>query len=181
MEISEIKQLAESKETKEAAKQLLKESESEGFKYKTLEPDTTKFFGNTKSPCLEPFKTFYASYDGRVFPCCFKGTENSLGDLNSGQDGMSIWHNPMFTELKSRALIQELPAKLCGKCVQTGIYPKQHNIGQKIGHYARWFTKTFGVPFHSHIQKAARELPDNEEILANQRSAPESRRETRND
>ena len=86
VEISEIKQLAESKETREAAKQLLKESESKVFQYKLLEPDQVKFFKNKKSPCLEPFKTFYASYDGRVFPCCFKGTENSLGDLSTGQD-----------------------------------------------------------------------------------------------
>jgi MoaA/NifB/PqqE/SkfB family radical SAM enzyme len=178
VEISAIKELAESKETKDAAKQLLKESESKGFQYKILEPGTTKFFTNKKSPCLEPFKTFYASYDGRVFPCCFKGTENSLGDLSDGQDGMSIWHNPMFTELKSRALLQELPAKLCGKCVQSGIYPKHHSIGQKIGHYARWFTKTFGAPFHSHIQKSARDLPDNEEILLQQRSAPTSSKDT---
>ena len=177
VEITKIKQLAESQETKEAAKQLLKETESEGFQYKILEPEQVKFFKNKKSPCLEPFKTFYASYDGRVFPCCFKGTENSLGDLSTGQDGMSIWHNPMFTELKSRALLQELPAKLCGKCVQSGIYPKQHNIGQKIGHYARWFTKTFGAPFHSHIQKSARELPGNEEILSHQRSALETAHE----
>jgi len=165
VEIIEIKDLAESKEKKLEAKDFMKENMKGDLEFASLQPDTTKFFNNKKWPCFEPFKTFYASFDGRVFPCCFKGTVNPLGDLNAEKDGKAIWNNPMYTEFKQRALKNELPAEMCAGCVKSGVYPRHHGLQHKVARYSRWFKESFGVPFHGHLQKISRELPTNEEIL----------------
>lgn len=128
------------------------------------QPSGDAQFEHEGIPCLEPFKTLYAAYDGNVFPCCFKGCQSGLGKLRN-DDAETIWNYEEFGKLREGILQGRYPAQMCGACIRKSTYPKSHGIDRIVHQYSRWFLKRFGVPFHSHIQQRARKSLSNREIM----------------
>jgi len=116
------------------------------------------------TPCMEPFKTLYASFDGNVFPCCFKGCHTGLGQLDS-KDAETIWNDEEFSRLREGVVNSHYPTKLCGGCLRKSTYPKSHGMDRIVHQYSRWFLQQFGVPFHAHVQQRARQSLSNIEII----------------
>lgn len=120
---------------------------------------------NNKHPCFEPFKSLNVTHDGRVYPCSFGNRDAAMGKLGSASTGQEIWHNPLFSQLREHALIQELPETHCSGCIESNSYPKQHNIGNKVQQYSKWFYRMFNMPFHLPVKKSTKMLRTNEQII----------------
>lgn len=138
---------------------------------RVYEPSKDAQFEHNGTACMEPFKTLYASFDGEVYPCCFKGTPKGMGKLKD-DNAESIWNYEEFGKLREGILNSRYPAQLCGSCVKKNTYPKSHGVNRTVHQYSRWFLRTFGVPFHSHIQQRARESLSNAEIVKNFSETP---------
>jgi MoaA/NifB/PqqE/SkfB family radical SAM enzyme len=120
---------------------------------------------NRNIPCFEPLKTFYASFDGKVFPCCFKQSDaQPLGSLKT-QSGVAIWGGEDFSAMRENALDNRYRADVCAPCLRSKAYPQHHAIPGRLGRYAKWFKESFKVPFDRNILRRCRELPDNGGIL----------------
>ena len=144
--------------------------ESKTVRTRVYEPSKDAQFEHKGTACMEPFKTLYASFDGEVHPCCFKGIPKGMGKLKD-DDAESIWNYEEFGKLREGILNGNYPARLCGSCVKKNTYPKSHGVNRTVHQYSRWFLREFGVPFHSHIQQRARESLSNEEIVKSFSSA----------
>jgi len=78
-EIKELKFVAKSLAKKEEIRASAREAEDD---IASTEFRDRVFQKNRGTPCLEPYKTLYASFNGRVYPCCFKAdSETPLGNL----------------------------------------------------------------------------------------------------
>ncbi len=117
------------------------------------------------APCFEPFKTFYASFDGKVFPCCFKTSDaEALGFLR-GNEGAGIWNGEPFTEIKEKALENRYRADICKTCIRSNAYPSHHAVHGRFANYRRWFAESFNLRFDSKTELRIHQLPDNVGIL----------------
>lgn len=114
--------------------------------------------------CMEPFKTFYSSYDGGVYPCCFRSNEITLGDLNN-QGAMEIWRSELFSDIRQNALKGLYPKALCDWCIKAGTYPKNHGVKMRLMRYAEWYASVFKFPFFPDLQKRVAKLPDNAAVF----------------
>jgi MoaA/NifB/PqqE/SkfB family radical SAM enzyme len=133
-------------------------------KMEDYRPSRDVQFEHKGTPCLEPFKTLYAAFDGNIFPCCFKGCQSGLGKLKN-DDAETIWNYEEFGKLRDGIVNGKYPTKMCRACIRKSTYPKSHGIDRVVHQYSRWFLKKFGVPFHSHIQQRARKSLSNLEIV----------------
>lgn len=125
----------------------------------------SRLMKNRGTPCFEPLKTFYASFDGKVYPCCFKKNDSlPLGSLKT-HSGIEIWEGDDFTAMRENALQNNYRADICKPCLRSKAYPKHHAIPGKLARYARWFRESFGMSFDRDSLRRCRELPDNEGIL----------------
>jgi MoaA/NifB/PqqE/SkfB family radical SAM enzyme len=149
---------------KKRSREVVQEPAGKGGPRGIYQPSKGPWFEHDGTPCLEPFKTLYASFDGSIFPCCFKGSNKGLGKLDR-DDAETIWNDDEFAGLRQGVFNGMYPAKLCGRCVRKSTFPKSHGIDRIVHQYARWFLETFGVPFHAHIQQRARQSRPNEEIV----------------
>lgn len=164
--IADIKNLSLSDEMLQANKEKLNEKrEKIGVKKEQLLVENEEFFQSKKTPCFEPLKTFYASFDGTVFPCCFKGTKKWIGSLNDSS-GEDIWNNDFFTNIKSGVLTDTYSKSLCEACIRKGSYPKHHSVSGKVSKYAKWFDESYAAKFDESLLSKARALPDNQAIVA---------------
>ena len=137
-----------------------------GSEEKALASDERqRLMQNRNSPCFEPLKTFYASFDGKVFPCCFKRSDAlPLGSLKT-QSGAAIWAGDDFTAMRENALDNKYRADICAPCLRSRVYPQHHALPGKLGRYALWFKESFCAPFDRDTLRRCRELPDNAGIL----------------
>lgn len=123
------------------------------------------FMLNKKVPCFEPLKTFYASFDGKVFPCCFKASDSyQLGNLKTDH-GIDIWNNKPFTEIREKTLENKYRADICATCLRSNAYPHHHSVPGRFALYKRWFSESFNMDFDGKVASRIMELPDNEGIL----------------
>jgi MoaA/NifB/PqqE/SkfB family radical SAM enzyme len=151
---------------KELARTKKKVPVSEGGEEESpVSAEQLRFMQNRNTPCFEPLKTFYASFDGKVFPCCFKKSDAlPLGSLKS-DSGVAIWDGGDFAALRENALENKYRADICAPCLRSNAYPHHHAIPGKLGRYSKWFSESFNAPFDRGTMRRCRELPDNEGIL----------------
>lgn len=124
------------------------------------------FFAHGGTPCMEPFKTFHASFDGRVRTCCFTGAKHWIGHLEQ-QDGEQIWNNDVYREIRQHAVRNEYHSQMCGECIRKSAYPKSHDLQAEFNSYARWFEDVYGQPFLPDLRAAVMAVPSGAGILAN--------------
>tara|TARA_R110002110_G_scaffold415860_1_gene658735 strand:+ start:58192 stop:59724 length:1533 start_codon:yes stop_codon:yes gene_type:complete len=164
IDIKDLKTIARSQDKKTAMRIAAQDIEDElARKEKSAE---RPYIRNTGTPCLEPYKTLYASFNGKVYPCCFKNDSGEeLGTLhdNSAEE---VWRGAQWQALRTNALQREYPEDLCGNCLKANTYPKSHNLAMKLNQYSRWFAESFGCDFDQPLLQRARQTPDNEAIIA---------------
>lgn len=117
------------------------------------------------APCFEPFKTFYASFDGKVFPCCFKTSDAEPLGVLQGDSGAGIWNGEPFTEIKEKALENRYRADICKTCIRSNAYPHHHAVHGRFANYRRWFKESFNLRFDGNTVQRIQQLPDNVGIL----------------
>lgn len=123
------------------------------------------FVANKKTPCFEPLKTFYASFDGKVYPCCFKGGDaDPLGNLKS-DFGLDIWNSKDFAEIREKTLENKYRADICATCLRSNSYPHHHSAPGRFALYSKWFSESFDIKFDKKVASHVMELPDNDGIL----------------
>lgn len=130
-EITELKFVAKSLAKKEEIRATAREQDSDD-----AEPTQRRLQKNRGVPCLEPFKTLYASFNGKVYPCCFKANSDlPLGNLNDNS-GEEIWRSKAWETVKENALKRKYPTDICSKCRKAQTYPKAHNLPMKLNQYS---------------------------------------------
>ena len=161
--ITDLKEVASSREKKAEQKEAVASPEEEPT---PEEIGIGRFMTHRGTPCLEPFKTLYASFNGKVYPCCFKNDRGvPLGNLNES-DGDDIWRGERTSSIQENILQGEYPADICGRCLKSATYPGHHNLVMKMNQYCDWYQHRFGEPFSRELQKAVKKLPDNAAIVA---------------
>jgi radical SAM protein with 4Fe4S-binding SPASM domain len=154
-EITELKFVAKSLAKKEEIRATAREEDNDD-----AEPTQRRFQKNRGIPCLEPFKTLYASFNGKVYPCCFKADSDlPLGNLNDNS-GQEIWRSQAWETVKENALKREYPADICSKFLKAQTYP------MKLNQYSDWSARNYHRHLDEKLLEQVRKLPDNEEIIA---------------
>jgi tetratricopeptide (TPR) repeat protein len=111
------------------------------------------------TPCLEPFKTFYATRNGAVKPCCFSpGHIESLGNITS-HDAVTIWRGAGYRAMREGVVAGRYPAAFCEKCVPAGGAPKWSGLKVAVNEYAKWHERRFRAPFAPDLQLALATQP----------------------
>lgn len=126
---------------------------------KLLDAAPIEHFQWSGAPCPEPFKTFYVAYSGDVYPCCFKNSAASLGNIKdtSGED---IWRGDVFSEIRRGVRERnEYPAVLCKRCLSSRTYPVVHATANKLSLYGRWCQASYGESFSHLYLDRAKQLP----------------------
>jgi MoaA/NifB/PqqE/SkfB family radical SAM enzyme len=117
------------------------------------------------TPCLEPFKTFYAAYNGDVYPCCFWKAHKAIGSLKNST-GEDIWRNSIFSTIRDEIIAKkEYPKALCESCLKAKQYPQTHSILQKFNSYTRWAKESFDMDFAGDLKQKVKNMPDNDAIF----------------
>ena len=99
-----------------------------------------------RSPCMEPFKTFYVRRNGKVKSCCFAdGKAPALGDVGRNS-GVEIWRGAGYQAVRG-AILQGDYQGSCRTCVDIGYGPWSHFIKHVAGNYNVLFERAFGAPF----------------------------------
>lgn len=130
-----------------------------------LSVDEANFFAHTGVPCFEPFRTFHASFDGRVKTCCFTDTKHWIGHLQE-TSGEQVWNNSVYKTIRQHAVRGEYLTSMCGACMKKSAYPKQHSFYSHFNAYAEWFDGVYGAPFMPEVREAVRAVPSSAEILS---------------
>ncbi|MEH6569883.1 MAG: radical SAM/SPASM domain-containing protein [Halioglobus sp.] len=164
-EIKELKFVAKSLAKKEEIRASAKEPEDD---LTSTDPSERVFQKNRGTPCLEPYKTLYASFNGRVYPCCFKAdSDTPLGNLKEST-GEQIWNAQPWQEVREKALHREYPSDICANCLKAQTYPKTHNLPMKLNQYSDWSARVYNKYLDGNLLERARLLPGNEEIISKQ-------------
>jgi MoaA/NifB/PqqE/SkfB family radical SAM enzyme/glycosyltransferase involved in cell wall biosynthesis len=124
-----------------------------------------------KTPCLEPFKTFYVTKNNGVKPCCFSSPrQNLLGTLEQAP-ALQLWQGETFNRTREGMLEGKYPMRLCGqRCLPLSLYPGHHSLHHYAAAYAEWFRQAHGsAPFADMLWRKLQNLPDNAEIMRRHR------------
>lgn len=157
--VSSFKELARKKE------QVIADEAQQKKSLEAVRRGREHFMPTGGVPCFEPFKTFYASFDGKVFPCCFKTSDaEALGVLRD-TSGEGIWNGEAFTEIKEKALEDRYRVDICKTCIRSNAYPHHHAIHGRLANYRRWFAESFNLRFDPETERRIAQLPDNVGIL----------------
>ncbi len=115
-------------------------------------------------PCMEPFKVFHASFDGRVRACCFTGAKDWMGHLQEGT-AEQIWSGPVFNKVRQEALQGRYLKSMCGMCLKKSAYPKDHGVKQNFNSYSKWYEGVYSECFLPELQDKVKEIPAGGAIL----------------
>jgi hypothetical protein len=160
--VSQIKAIALSADKRDEKKQIA--TSDRQIRPRTAHPSEPEDFFEFKGvPCLEPFKTLYATFDGRVNTCCFLESKDWIGHLDESK-AEQIWHNDLYERLREEALQGRYLTSMCQSCLRKGAYPKHHNTHHTFRRYADWFQQAFGEAFLPELQEAILALPANGQI-----------------
>ena len=162
--VSQIKAVANSSEKREE-KKVAASDERKMRERRALSVADDNFFAHKGTPCFEPFKTFHASFDGRVKTCCFTETKHWIGHLQEAS-GSEIWNNAAYQTIRQHAANGEYLTAMCGACMKKSAYPKQHSFHSHFTMYAEWFEKVFQQVFMPEARDAVRAVPSSASILA---------------
>jgi MoaA/NifB/PqqE/SkfB family radical SAM enzyme len=122
------------------------------------------FFSHRGAPCLEPFKTLHASFDGRVRTCCFTESKHWLGHLDESSAD-KIWNDVPYQTIRQQAVQGKYLSSMCGTCMKKSAYPKQHAFQNHFNTYAAWFEQVYGEPFMQERRADVKAVPVAAEIL----------------
>ncbi|MEZ5539251.1 MAG: radical SAM/SPASM domain-containing protein [Pseudomonadales bacterium] len=162
--VAQLKSVATSVEKREEKKAAVTGDRTMKDRH-VLSVDDKEFFEHQGSPCLEPFKTFHASFDGRVKTCCFTESKNWIGHLDE-HSGATIWRNDTYQTIRQQAVEGKYLTAMCGACMKKSAYPKQHAFQSHFNAYSEWFEQVFAMPFLSGRNTEVCAVPSGEEILA---------------
>lgn len=158
--VSSFKELARKKE------QVIADEAQQQRSLDAVRQGREHFMPTRGAPCFEPFKTFYASFDGKVFPCCFKTSDAEALGVLQGNSGAGIWNGEAFTEIKEKALENRYRVDICKTCIRSNAYPHHHAVHGRLANYRRWFAESFNLRFDRQTERRVTQLPDNAGILA---------------
>lgn len=161
--VAEMKKVAMSASKREQKKEVLTQSR-EMRERRQLSVDEGDFFAHKGVPCLEPFKVFYATFDGRARTCCFTDTKHWIGHLQESS-GEQIWNNDVYQAIREHAVNNEYLSSMCAACMKKGAYPKSHAFQEEYNAYSRWYEHVYGVPFLPGLQEQVNAVPASAVIL----------------
>lgn len=121
------------------------------------------------APCLEPFKTLHASFDGRVRPCCFTGSKDWLGHLDE-HSAEQVWRSAAYDTVREQAVNGRYQRKMCAPCLKASSYPKNHDLLARYNTYNRWFQERFQQEFAPELKARVQGVATPGQIIANQRA-----------
>jgi len=130
-----------------------------------LSVDEAEFFTHKGVPCFEPFRTFHASFDGRVKTCCFTGTQHWIGHLQEAS-GEQVWNNNIYKTIREHAVCGKYLTSMCGACMKKSAYPKQHSFQSHFNAYAEWCEGVYNIPFMPEAREAVHAVPSSAMILS---------------
>ncbi|MCC7516961.1 MAG: radical SAM protein [Pseudomonadales bacterium] len=165
--VADIKDIAVSAAKREQKKAVLQQGlvmrERHQF---SVEP--SDFFHHQGVPCMEPFKSFHAAFDGRVHTCCFTDAKHWIGHLQA-DNGETIWHNTIYSTLRQHAVRDEYLTSMCATCMKKGAYPKSHAFQAAYNTYAKWYEHVYGMPFLADLREQVQAVPTSATILQRHR------------
>lgn len=161
--VADIKRIALSAAKREEKKEALNKERirRERQQFSVEEEDFVAFKG---VPCLEPFKTMHASFDGRVRTCCFTGAKDWIGHLDQNT-AEEIWHGAVYDKLRQQAVQGKYQKSMCEACLRKGAYPKSHDIQAEFNGYSKWYQDIFGEPFLPEFKERVRAVPASGAII----------------
>ncbi len=161
--VSEMKAVALSAEKRQEKKDnLAKDRTSRERRQFSVDDDS--FFAFKGVPCLEPFKTMHASFDGRVRTCCFTGSKDWIGHLNT-ETAEDIWQGAVYQKMREQAVQGNYHGAMCQICLRKSAYPKNHNLRAAFNGYSKWYKDTFGENFLPDLVKDVGAVPAGGAIL----------------
>jgi radical SAM protein with 4Fe4S-binding SPASM domain len=105
-----------------------------------LEPDVTR-------QCTLPWEMPYADKDGRVYPCCFAGSQNEglLGNL-SDESLAAVWEGPAYKQFRQDITNPESTPEVCRRCTLAplGEYPLKRFSARVLNESIRSDGRTIG-------------------------------------
>lgn len=161
--VAEMKKVAMSASKREQKKEVLAQSR-EMRERRQLSVNAEDFFAHKGVPCLEPFKVFYAAFDGRARTCCFTDTKHWIGHLQESS-GEQIWNNGVYQAIREHAVNNEYLSSMCAACMKKSSYPKNHAFQEEYKAYSRWYEHVYGVPFLPGLQEQVNAVPASAVIL----------------
>lgn len=161
--VNEIKGIALSAAKRQEKKDALNKERTKKERAQ-FEINDQNFFTFNGSPCLEPFKTLHASFDGRVRTCCFTGSKDWIGHLDQNT-AEEIWHGSVYEKIREQAVRRSYQSKMCRVCLQKSSYPKNHNFLAAFNGYSKWYQAIYAEPFFPDLRERVRAVPSGEEIV----------------
>jgi MoaA/NifB/PqqE/SkfB family radical SAM enzyme len=155
--VAEMKGIALSAAKREQKKEVLKQG-LEMRERKRFSVEQNEFFSHKGAPCMEPFKSFHAAFDGRVRTCCFTGAKNWIGHLQE-DNSETIWNNEVYGALRRHAVNNEYLSSMCAACMKKSAYPKDHAFHSEYNAYAKWYEHVYGVPFLADLRERIKAVP----------------------
>ena len=155
--VSKMKSIAMSAPKREQKKEVLSQNR-EMRERKELDIREESFFVHKGVPCLEPFKTFYATFDGRARTCCFTDTKHWVGHLQESS-AAEIWNNAGYQAIRQHAVKSEYLSSMCSACMKKSAYPKDHAFHSEYNAYAKWYEHVYGVPFLADLRERIKAVP----------------------
>ncbi|HSC76551.1 MAG TPA: radical SAM/SPASM domain-containing protein [Pseudomonadales bacterium] len=129
-----------------------------------FEVNDNNFVAFNGAPCLEPFRTLHASFDGRVRTCCFTGAKDWIGHLDQNT-AEEIWHGPVYKKIREQAARGKYQRKMCDICLKKGAYPKNHYFQAAFNGYSKWYQAIYGEPFLPDLLAGVQTVPAGEAIM----------------
>lgn len=161
--VGDMKKVAMSASKREQKKEVLAQSR-EMRERSQLSVNEGDFFAHKGVPCLEPFKVFYAAFDGRARTCCFTDTKHWIGHLQESS-GEQIWNNDVYQAIREHAVNNEYLSSMCAACMKKSAYPKSHAFQEEYNAYTRWYEHVYGVPFLPGLREQVNAVPASAVIL----------------
>ena len=115
-------------------------------------------------PCLEPFKSFYTTFDGSARTCCFTDAKHWIGQLQEST-GEQIWNNGVYQSIRQHIVANQYLSSMCGACARKSAYPKQHGFQAEYNTYAKWYEHVYGIPFLADLREQVKAVPVSAAIL----------------
>ena len=166
--VEQMRQVAFSAE-KRSIKKAQASGEREMFPRALHKTAPDNFIDHKGSPCLEPFKTMHAAFDGRVRPCCFTGSHDWLGHLDDSS-AAEIWQAEPYQVVREQIIANRYLNTMCVQCLRKSSYPKHHDLQARYRTYNKWFEERYHTTFAPELAERIQQVANPGQIIAKQRA-----------